>query len=68
MIRGSWFEKRVRAGSCQSLPTHPFALNRIEEAMSNTAVILADMGVLVVIFLAGLLAKLYPRKRNGARQ
>jgi hypothetical protein len=36
--------------------------------MSNTAVILADMGILVVIFLAGLLAKLYPRKRNGARQ
>ena len=35
--------------------------------MSNTAVMIADMGILVLIFLAGLLAKLYPRKRNGAR-
>ncbi len=32
--------------------------------MSNTAVIIADMGILVAIFMAGLLAKLFPRKRN----
>ncbi len=36
--------------------------------MSNTAVIIADMGILVAIFMAGLLAKLFPRKRNGASQ
>ena len=35
--------------------------------MSNTAVLITDMGILVAIFAAGLLAKLFPRKRNGAR-
>ena len=35
--------------------------------MSNTAVLMTDMGILVAVFAAGLLAKLYPRKRNGAK-
>jgi hypothetical protein len=35
--------------------------------MSNT-VLIVDMAILVAIFAAGLLAKLFPRKRNGARQ
>ena len=34
--------------------------------MSNT-VFIADMVILVAILAAGLLAKMFPRKRNGAR-
>ncbi len=36
--------------------------------MSNTAVLITDMSILVAIFAAGFVAKLYPRKKNGARQ
>ena len=35
--------------------------------MSNTAVLMTDMSILVAIFAIGLLAKLFPRKRNGAK-
>jgi hypothetical protein len=34
--------------------------------MSNT-VLIADMAILVAIFAAGLLAKLFPRKRRNAK-
>ena len=35
--------------------------------MSNTTVLIVDMGILVAIFLAGLLAKLFPRRRRTAK-
>lgn len=34
--------------------------------MSNTAVLAVDMSILVVIFLLGLLAKLFPKHGNNA--
>lgn len=43
-------------------------VNGIEEDMSNTAVLITDMAILVAIFAVGLLAKMFPRKKNGARQ
>ena len=37
--------------------------------MSNTAVIMTDMGILVGIFLLGFLAKLFPRNgRNSGHK
>jgi hypothetical protein len=36
--------------------------------MSNNTVLMAEMGVLVGIFLLGLLAKLFPKNRNRAKQ
>jgi hypothetical protein len=36
--------------------------------MSNTAVLMTDMGILVAIFAVGLLAKMFPRRKNGAKQ
>lgn len=35
--------------------------------MSNTAVLITDMGILVGIFLLGLLAKLFPRKTGNGK-
>lgn len=35
--------------------------------MTNSTVLIADMGILVGIFLLGLLAKLFPRK-TGIRE
>jgi hypothetical protein len=35
--------------------------------MSNTTVLMADMGILVGIFLLGFLAKMFP-KRQGTRE
>jgi hypothetical protein len=34
--------------------------------MSNTAVLITDMSILVAIFLLGLLAKLFPRGGRNA--
>jgi hypothetical protein len=34
--------------------------------MSNTAVLITDMSILVGIFLLGLLAKLFPRRGRNA--
>jgi hypothetical protein len=37
--------------------------------MSNTAVLMTDMGILVGIFLLGLLAKIFPRNgRNSGHK
>jgi hypothetical protein len=36
--------------------------------MTNSTVLIADMGVLVGIFLLGLLAKLFPKSRHKAKQ
>ena len=36
--------------------------------MSNNSVLIVDMGVLVGIFLLGLLAKLFPKNRHKAKQ
>ena len=37
--------------------------------MSNNTVLIADMGILVGIFLLGLLAKLFPKKQGtGIRE
>ena len=35
--------------------------------MTNSTVLIADMGILVGIFLLGLLAKLFPRKTREQR-
>lgn len=43
-------------------------MNGIEEDMSNTAVLMTDMGILVAIFAVGLLAKMFPRRKDGAKQ
>jgi hypothetical protein len=34
--------------------------------MSNTSVLMTDMAILVVIFLLGLLAKLFPKNGRNA--
>jgi len=36
--------------------------------MTNSTVMIADMGILVGIFLLGLLAKLFPRKTGNRNQ
>ena len=36
--------------------------------MTNTTVLTIDMGILVGIFLLGLLAKIFPKKRPERRQ
>jgi hypothetical protein len=36
-------------------------------AMSNTAVLIIDMSILVVIFGAGLLARIFPRNRRTTK-
>jgi hypothetical protein len=36
--------------------------------MTNSTVLIADMGILVGIFLLGLLAKLFPRKTGNRGQ
>ena len=36
--------------------------------MTNSTVLIADMGILVGIFLLGLLAKLFPKNRHKAKQ
>jgi hypothetical protein len=36
--------------------------------MSNSTALITEMGVLVGIFLLGLLAKLFPRNRHKAKQ
>jgi hypothetical protein len=36
--------------------------------MTNSTVLIADMGILVGIFLLGLLAKLFPRKTGNRDQ
>ncbi|HKD59021.1 MAG TPA: hypothetical protein VKB47_01105 [Terracidiphilus sp.] len=36
--------------------------------MSNSTVLIADMGILVGIFLLGLLAKLFPRRAVDREQ
>jgi hypothetical protein len=36
--------------------------------MTNSTVLIADMGILVGIFLLGLLAKLFPKNRRKAKQ
>jgi hypothetical protein len=36
--------------------------------MSNSTVLITDMGILVGIFLLGLLAKLFPRKTGNRGQ
>jgi len=36
--------------------------------MSNSTALITEMGVLVGIFLLGLLAKLFPRSRRKAKQ
>ena len=36
--------------------------------MTTSAVMIADMAVLVGIFLLGLLAKLFPKNRHKAKQ
>ena len=36
--------------------------------MTNSTVLIADMAILVGIFLLGLLAKLFPRNRHKAKQ
>jgi hypothetical protein len=36
--------------------------------MTNSTVLIADMAVLVGIFLLGLLAKLFPKSRHKAKQ
>lgn len=35
--------------------------------MSNTAVLITDMSILVAIFAAGLLAKIFPRNRRTTK-
>jgi hypothetical protein len=35
--------------------------------MTNSTVMIADMGILVGIFLLGLLAKLFPKNRHKAK-
>jgi hypothetical protein len=37
-----------------------------EIEMSNTAILITDMSILVGIFLLGLLAKLFPKRGNDA--
>jgi hypothetical protein len=37
-----------------------------ESEMTNTAVLITDMSILVGIFLLGLLAKLFPRRGSNA--
>jgi hypothetical protein len=49
------------------LPSASFArLKDREGDMSNTAVLMTDMGILVGIFLLGFLAKLFPRSGRRA--
>jgi hypothetical protein len=36
--------------------------------MTNSTVMIADMGILVGIFLLGLIAKLFPKNRHKAKQ
>ncbi len=36
--------------------------------MTNSTVLIADMGILVGIFLLGLLAKLFPRKQGSGNR
>jgi len=36
--------------------------------MTNSTVMIADMGILVGIFLLGLLAKLFPKSKGKAKQ
>jgi len=36
--------------------------------MTNTTVLITDMAILVGIFLAGLLAKMFPRRGRRIRQ
>ena len=36
--------------------------------MSNNTVLIADMGILVGIFLLGLLAKLFPKKQGSGNR
>ena len=36
------------------------------EAMTNTCVLMTDMGILVVIFLLGFLAKVFPKSGRNA--
>ncbi len=36
--------------------------------MSNTTVLMADMGILVGIFLLGFLAKIFPKKQGTRGQ
>jgi hypothetical protein len=38
------------------------------DQMTNSTVMIADMGILVGIFLLGLLAKLFPKNRHKAKQ
>lgn len=38
------------------------------ESMSNNTVLIVDMGILVGIFLLGLLAKMFPKNRHKAKE
>ena len=54
----------ARSGSCNKLcPAEGPGF-----AMTNSTVLIADMGILVGIFLLGLLAKLFPKNRHKAKQ
>jgi len=51
------------------LPTPPstiFPVERTGTAMTNSTVLIADMAILVGIFLLGLLAKLFPKKGRNS--
>lgn len=47
---------------CSNLLT----VERTAKRMTNTAVLITDMGILVGIFLLGMLAKIFPRSRRKA--
>lgn len=43
-----------------------FPVERTGYDMSNATVLMADMGILVGIFLLGFLAKLFPKRHKGS--
>ena len=45
-----------------------FPVERAGDAMTSSSVLIVDMAILVGIFLLGLLAKMFPRKKSTSER
>jgi hypothetical protein len=60
--------KVYETGSSPLVPQRSFPVERAGISMSNTAVLITDMAILVGIFLLGLLAKIFPKRGRNTGQ